>query len=161
MRRSWRRATVAIAFAVCAFASLASAGAGETPAGKKAAAAKKEQAPVPPGEHSPEVQAGFKEFCELWMGKLVERERFNKKQIKWHPAAAGVEGEYIGYSSEHTCDLRPPGASGVPVGKVTYREHVYRKHGPSAEAAASNEPEIVEVTEITEIFRCEKGKWVY
>ena len=108
-----------------------------------------------------EVQEGFKAFCEVWMGKLVERERFNKAQIKWRPGASGVEGEYTGYSTEHTCDLRPPGESGVPVGKVTYREHIYRKKGASPEAAAASEPEIIEVTEITEIFRCEKGKWIY
>jgi hypothetical protein len=112
-------------------------------------------------EHAPEVHESFKEFCLVWMGKLVERERFNKTQIKWRPAAAGVEGEYIGYSSEHTCDLRPPGASGVPVGRLTYREMVYRKKGDSAEAAGANDAEVVEITEITEIFRREKGKWLY
>lgn len=161
VRRSWRRTIVAVAV-LCAGLSVSSAQAAEKKKAKAAAApAKKEAAPAVPGEHSQAVQDSFKEFCELWMGKLVERERFNKTQVKWRPGASGVEGEYIGYSTEHTCDLRPPGDSGVPVGKVTYREHVYRKKGASPEAAAASEPEIVEVTEITEIFRCEKGKWIY
>jgi len=161
--RTWHRTIFA---SVLGSAMLMTASqAADAPAKKKAAAApaakKEKEPPPPPGEHSPEVQSSFKDFCEVWMGKLVERERFNKQQIKWHPAASGVEGDYVGYSVEHTCDLRPPTDSGVAVGKVTYRELIYRKRGPSAEAAAASEPEIVEVTEITEIFRREKGKWIY
>ena len=162
MRIRWRRTAAALALLCCAFLGAADARAADAKKKKAAAAAPApKQAAAPPGEHSPEVQASFKEFCELWMGKLVERERFNKQQIKWHPAASGVEGDYVGYSVEHTCDLRPPTESGVAVGKVTYREHIYRKRGASAEAAAASEPEIIEVTKITEIFRREKGKWIY
>ena len=169
VRRTGRRITVAIAVALCTVVGAAAALAADAPAtakdapakGKKKAAAAPKQEPAPPGEHSPQVKASFVEFCEVWMTKLVERERFNKKQIKWLPAAAGVQGEYVGYSTEHNCDLRPPGSTGTPVGKVTYREFIYRKRGASADAADTSEPEIIEVTEITEIFRQEKGKWVY
>lgn len=120
-----------------------------------------EDSAAAPAEHPPEVHSSFKEFCLVWMGKLVERERFNKTKIKWRPATAGVEGEYVGYSSEHTCDLRPPGSTGVPIGRLTYREMIYRKRGESADAAQASEGEVVEITEITEIFRREKGKWLY
>jgi hypothetical protein len=154
------------AAALLALAVIAGAASGEAAekAKKKAPAKAKAAppaAPVVPGEHPPEVKASFTEFCGVWMGKLVEREINNKKNVKWRPAATGVEGEYIGYSTEHTCDLRPPSPSGVAVGRLIYREMVYRKRGNSPEAAGASEPEIVDVTEITEIFRREKGKWVY
>jgi hypothetical protein len=161
VRRFWRRTTVAIAVSVCATLVAGNARAADKKKKAAAPAPAQQQEVAPPGEHPPEVRTSFNEFCEVWMGKLVERERFNKKQIKYRPGAAGVEGEYVGYSTEHTCDLRPPSSSGIAVGKVTYRELIYRKHGSSADAADASEPEIVEVTEITEIFRREKGKWIY
>jgi len=163
VRAIWRRGTILVFLVLSAGAVVHAA---DAPAKKKgaskAAPAKKEAPPAAvPGEHPPEVGESFKVFCGVWMGKLVERERFNKTQIKWRPAAAGVEGEYIGYSSEHNCELRPPTPSGVPIGRLTYREMIYRKRGDSADAASASEPEVVEVTEITEIFRREKGKWIY
>lgn len=162
MRASWRRSTIIILLALCAGGTAHAAEAPAKKSAKKAAPAKAEAPPaVVPSEHPPEVGESFKVFCGVWMGKLVERERFNKTQIKWRPAAAGVEGEYIGYSSEHNCELRPPTPSGVPIGRLTYREMIYRKRGSSADAAGASEPEVVEVTEITEIFRREKGKWIY
>jgi hypothetical protein len=175
VKRVWRRVLLVLLAAAWCAASAPSPQAAEAPAKKsapkkstsskkkKSSAAAKPAADVPttPGVHGADVQASFNEFCEVWMGKLVQREIFNKQQIKWRPSAAGVEGEYVGYSTEHTCDLRPPIPGGPPIGKVIYRELIYRKKGNSKEEAQVSEPEIVEVTEITEIFRREKGKWIY
>lgn len=108
------------------------------------------------------VAKDFSVFCASWMEKLAARETDNVQTVKWLPSDGGVTGEYVGYSTEHSCDLKlPQGNGGVPIGKISYREMRYRKRGPSSEVAASSSPEIIEITEVTEIFRCDRGKWVY
>ena len=111
--------------------------------------------------NSAQVSERFDVFCTEWMTKLAERESHNVKRVEWQQNGSGVEGEYVGYSLEHTCAVKPFSASDVPVGKVTYREMKYRKRGASPEVAAASEPEIVEITEVTEIFRYQKGRWIY
>jgi len=102
----------------------------------------------------------FPQFCEEWMQKLAAREQRNVANIKWAEAADGVSGEYIGYGQEHTC-VTKTGTQSVPVGKITYREVRYEKHGGSVSDAEKNPPQAVETTEITEIFRYSAGKWIY
>ncbi len=102
--------------------------------------------------------ASFVDFCRTWMEKLAARERDNLSQIKWRRAGSGFEGEYVGYSKDHRCEWKP---GQVPIGKLSYQEVRYRKRGESIAAAKASAPEIVEVTEVTEIFRYQDGKWVY
>jgi len=102
--------------------------------------------------------ASFTAFCVAWMEKLAVRERENLARIEWRTTTDGVQGEYVGYSKEHRCEWKP---GPVPIGKVTYREVRYRKRGDSVAAARASAPEVVEVTEVTEIFRFQDGKWVY
>jgi hypothetical protein len=102
----------------------------------------------------------FKGFCEEWMHKLEVREHDNVSHIKWEVTQDGVQGDYVGYTHEHTC-LTKNGTQSVPVGKITYREIKYEKRGTTIAEAESNPPKAVEVTEVTEIFRYAKGKWVY
>jgi hypothetical protein len=109
-----------------------------------------------------EPAAKFEKFCSEWMHKLEVRERDNVKQIRWVKNGSGVEGEYVGYSSEHTCQLKQPnGSKGATVGEIIYREIRYQKKGPSPDAAAAASPRAIEATEVTEIFRYGKGKWEY
>lgn len=104
----------------------------------------------------------FEKFCSEWMQKLAVRERDNIKNIHWVPDGNGVEGEYVGYSSEHTCKLNENGGGKAPVvGKIIYREYRYMKKGSSPDAAQTSTPQAVEATEVTEIFRYAKGKWEY
>jgi hypothetical protein len=95
------------------------------------------------------------------MQKLRERETFNVAHIKWEPATdGGVVGEYTSYGTDRTCIARDePGKD--PIGKITYREIRYRKQGAQQAAAQAATPTIVEQTDVTEIFRYAKGRWLY
>ena len=111
---------------------------------------------------SDSLSSSFDEFCGSWMQKLEAREADNVKHVKWQKDGTGVQGQYVGYSSEHKCDLKAPKKKGdVPIGKISYRELLYQKQGPSTADAQASQPRVVEITEVTEIFRWEKGKWIY
>ena len=108
------------------------------------------------------VNSRFERFCGEWMQKLAVRERDNRAGIHWQVGPSGVQGEYIGYSQEHTCLVKPnPDPKAVPIGKIIYREVQYRQAGPSTAEAQRATPQPVDATEITEIFRYAAGKWVY
>jgi hypothetical protein len=105
----------------------------------------------------------FDVFCAEWMHKLEVRERDNQRQIHWVPNGHGVEGQYVGYSSEHVCKVKPQAdAKAPPVGIIIYTEYRYQKRGDDAALAESTAPQAIEVTEVTEIFRYgKKGQWEY
>ena len=108
------------------------------------------------------VSEAFDRFCGEWMQKLATREHDNQQHIQWIPSGNGVMGEYVGYSIEHTCLLKPlTDPKAVPVGKIIYQEIRYQKRGSSPSAASSAAPQPLELTEVTEIFRYEKGQWKY
>jgi hypothetical protein len=104
--------------------------------------------------------ATFPGFCEEWMHKLEAREQYNVTHIKWESNPDGVQGAYVGYTHEHTCTLKD-GSGHVPVGEIVYREIRYEKRGSTITEAEHSEPRQGEITEVTEIFRCANGKWVY
>lgn len=121
-------------------------------------------APAPGGEtvSREAVSTQFTDFCRDWTSKLAARERDNRAAIRWQSGPAGVKGEFVGYSAEPRCELKDsPDPKAVPIGRIIYREITYQQNGPSASAAASSQPNIVEQTEVTEIFRYSKGHWVY
>jgi hypothetical protein len=98
------------------------------------------------------------------MGFLAVREHDNRGKVDWKPAAEGVEGEYVGYSTDYDCVMKEnPDPKAVPVGTIKYREFLYRRRGASAEQAMLAAPDVLEATEVTEIFRYAKAKeeWVY
>ena len=108
------------------------------------------------------VGTRFKAFCAEWMQKLATRERDNRAAIRWQTGPDGVHGDYVGYSQDHECELKNgKDSKAVPIGKITYRELVYRQKGASVAEAKENTPRAIEATEVTEIFRYSKGKWVY
>jgi hypothetical protein len=110
----------------------------------------------------PAVESKFRSFCLEWMKKLEARERDNRAGVRWKVGPSGVLGEFVGYSPEHTCHMNANhDPKAVPVGKITYRELLYRQTGASTSEAAANPPSVVEATEVTEIFRYASGKWVY
>jgi hypothetical protein len=108
-----------------------------------------------------EVRGTFKTFCDGWVQKLRERERHNISKIKWQPSANGVVGEYVGYDTDHFRVLDIINIDTVPIGKVMYMELKLRLSGPSEVEALAQKPQIVEQTEVTELFRFERGAWVY
>lgn len=108
-----------------------------------------------------EAEERFAPFCEAWMRQLAAREQNNLRNIRWRQRGGEVEGEYVGYSQEHARSVKTSQPTGVPVGRLVYREFRYRKRGAGNAAAAVSGAEVVDVTEITEIFRYAGGEWVY
>ena len=106
-----------------------------------------------------DVASQFDSFCLEWMGKLAARQEHNIAHIKWDTKPDGVKGEYVGYTTEHTCTLK--NETQVPIGKIIYREIVFQKAGGSIPEAEKSEAQAIETTEVTEIFRYAGGKWVY
>jgi hypothetical protein len=114
------------------------------------------------GQDRTALQGSLDVFCTKWMGFLEDRERDNKQNITWRQIAEGVEGDFIGYDKKYTCllsEARPD--TKVPVGTIKYLEFKYRHKGPSSGEALSSKPKIIEVIEVTEIFRYSKNQWVY
>ncbi len=147
---------------------LALAGPIATPAASAADATsgtKKAAQPVPAMDAIKEMVEGedvrdFRSFCDTWMGKLRDRTTFNVANVAWKKGGAGVVGEYVSYGTDRTCIAREePGKD--PIGKITYREILYRKEGPTEKAAMEGSETIVEQTDVTEIFRFAKGRWQY
>jgi hypothetical protein len=106
-----------------------------------------------------EIHKAFDVFCDEWMQKLVARENDNVAHINWNTSSDGVEGEYVGYTSDHTCVVKD--GSAVPVGKITYLEVLYAKRGKTIEEARQSPAQAVETTGVTEIFRYDRTKWIY
>lgn len=131
--------------------------AGPAGAGSKAGRAK-DVAGVNGVEHAP---ARFTEFCAGWVDKLRERERYNLDKVKWEPAGDGVVAEYVGYDTKNVGPRTVEHLDATPIGKLVYLELKLRRAGKSKEEALAREPEIVERTEVLEIFRYERGSWVY
>lgn len=104
----------------------------------------------------------FAEFCQEWMQKLAVRERDNRTRIRWETGPDGTHGEYVAYSQDHTCKMKEStDPTAVPVGRIAYRELRYRQSGRSEAEAVQSSPQLIEATEVIEIFRFSKGKWVY
>jgi hypothetical protein len=107
------------------------------------------------------VAEQLKVFCVKWMGFLETRERDNRKGIKWETAPSRVAGHFVGYSKDYDCVLKERSSNGTPVATILYKEFVYEKAGASRSEAEQAEPNVVDATEVTEIFRYSKGEWVY
>jgi hypothetical protein len=123
---------------------------------KHKAAAKK----VTTSKLTPEqIVAAFQTFCQEWMQKLAAREHDNIANIKWNTRPDSVQGEYVGYTQDHTCTVKNEDTA--PVGKIAYQEVRYEKRGATVAEAKNSPPHPVESTAVTELFRFEKDKWVY
>jgi hypothetical protein len=110
----------------------------------------------------PKLAETLDAFCTKWMGFLATRERDNRKSIHWQTGPDGVRGQFVGYSPDYQCQMKPmQSKKDTPVATIVYREYVYQQEGPSTSEAAEAAPRVMEATEVTEIFRYNKGKWVY
>ncbi len=107
------------------------------------------------------IRKKFETFASSWMEKLRERERFNVSKVKWRPVDGGVEAVYIGYDTANVRILPLSNVETNPIGKLVYLELKLRLVGGDEDAARARQPEIVERVEVTELFRYDRGKWVY
>jgi hypothetical protein len=70
-------------------------------------------------------------------------------------------GEYVGYDTDKYRVLPPADVQQSPVGKLVYMELRLRVSGDSEDQALKSGPQIIEQTEVTELFRYDRGAWVY
>jgi hypothetical protein len=108
-----------------------------------------------------EVRRKFEQFAAEWMDKLRQRQKHNVANLEWHARGQGVESVYIGYDTANYQILPLTNLDSVPIGKLVYMELKLRVVGPSRDAALSQEPQVIERVEVTELFRYQQGKWVY
>ena len=128
---------------------------------EKAAKASKAEKGNAAGANDEQIADQLKVFCVKWMGFLETRERDNKKGIKWEKHPTGVTGHYVGYSKDYDCTMKERSSNGTPVSTIEYKEYTYEKAGASQSEAEQSEPKVVDATEVTEIFRYNKGQWIY
>lgn len=109
------------------------------------------------------VESSFRRFCSQWMHKLELREKRNAARMKYVRKGLAVVGEYSGYGRRpSSCQVQATGVAEAPyIGKLTYRENVYRKSGRSRGTARRSNPKILQSTEVLEIFRYNGRSWVY
>ena len=156
MMRGMRAILVAACVAVLTTSAAAPALAKKKSSGSSAPAASEKQTSSPD-----EIKVKFKTFCDGWMEKLRERERNNIAHIEWKPGGTGVVGEYVGYDTQNFTVGDVTNAETKPIGRVIYMELKMRLSGSSQVDALAQKPEIIERTEVTELFRFDKGTWVY
>lgn len=120
--------------------------------------------PVPAVAASPKrIENSFRRFCSQWMHKLEIREQHNAARVKYVRKGLQVVGEYNGYARKSSsCQVQATGVAEAPyVGKLGYRENVYRKSGRSHRNARRSDPRLLNTTEVLEIFRYNGRDWVY
>jgi hypothetical protein len=134
-------------------------------AGAKPAAAKKKSAakssaaakPAPAG-----AGESFEAFCAIWMQKLAVREWANLTRGPFRERDGTTVIEYVGYDRRPSrCESRVRARGKPGLGILVYREHSYRRTGPSPVRAFTSEPQVVTSVEITEVFRNDGKRWVY
>ena len=156
MMRGMRAILVLVGVAVLVTTAAVPAMAKKKSGGSSEPAASEKQTSSPE-----EIKTKFKTFCDGWMEKLRERERNNVAHIEWKPGGTGVVGEYVGYDTQNFTVGDITNADTKPIGRVIYMELKMRLSGSSQVDALAQKPEIVERTEVTELFRFERGNWVY
>ena len=112
-------------------------------------------------ERADQLAKTFADFCMTWMDKLRAREKYNVDHIEWQPEGAGVVGEYVGYDTDHVNTVSHTDKKEVPIGKLVYKELKLKLAGKSEADALAQKPEIIEQTEVTELFRYDGKIWVY
>ena len=75
---------------------------------------------------------------------------------------AGFVAEYTGYLPHRYTVVKPTESKATPfVGVLTYRKKKMRCVGKTKEAALEGPFEQAGTSQVSEIFRFTKGKWVY
>ena len=105
----------------------------------------------------------FDKFTQEWMRKLIKTEDFQKKKkMVVTQTEVGFVAEYTGYLTHRYTVVKPTESKATPfVGVLTYRKKNMRCVGKTKEAAIEGPFEQAGTSQVFEIFRFTKGKWVY
>ena len=106
--------------------------------------------------------SSFDSFTLEWMKKLKEAETFHKMRAQVKPSQDGFTAEYIGYLPPRYIHVKKTESADTPyVGILTYYEKTLRCTGKTKEEALKGPFDQVGTSQVSEIFRFTKGKWVY
>jgi hypothetical protein len=107
-----------------------------------------------PSATSAEVEQAlsrFRAFTGTWMDKLR-----GESALRTVAASSGAR-DLKRFSAEYSEEVKQTGSTSNPyVGILHYTEEFYRCTGPAEETCT-----MVESTPVTEIFRYQRGAWVY
>jgi hypothetical protein len=133
-----------------------------TKATKSRATTKKATAPTLALVSEDVALAAFDAFTIEWMKKLAETETFRRSQAKVVQAPEGFSAEYTGYLPHRYIHVKKTEATDTPyVGILTYYEKKLRCTAKTKDEALKGPFDQVETSQVSEIFRFTKGKWVY
>jgi hypothetical protein len=106
--------------------------------------------------------AAFDAFTLEWMKKLAETEGFHKSRAQIKQSLEGFSAEYTGYLPHRYIHVKKTESTDTPyVGILTYYEKTLRCTGKTKEEALQGPFDQVDTSQVSEIFRFTKGKWVY
>jgi len=110
--------------------------------------------------------AGFEKFCATWMSKLLERERSNLEKAPIRREGSHRAIEYIGYDrAPLRCEAKATGNPRTPyIGKLSYREKRVRRVAPQESTLGDltkSPAQVIDTSEVLEIFRFDGTRWVY
>lgn len=121
--------------------------------------------PIPSPKEKTKNQAreSFEHFTRRWMQKLVATEDFQKKEmLKIRQTTEGFIAEYIGYLPHRYTEIKLTQSEATPfIGILTYYKKTMRSRGKTEKQAINGLFEHAETSQVSEIFRYTKGKWVY
>ena len=114
-------------------------------------------------EEEDHARESFELFTRKWMQKLVKTEDFQKKKMmKIIRAGEGFVAEYTGYLPHRYTVVKLTKSKLTPfVGILTYYKKKMRSVGKTKGQAINGLFEQAETSQVSEIFRYTKGKWVY
>lgn len=109
------------------------------------------------------AREGFDTFTRAWMKKLIKTEDFQKKKkMRMTQTAEGFVAEYTGYLPHRYTVVKPTESKVTPfIGVLRYYKKKMRCVGQTKEAALKGPFEQAGTSQVSEIFRFTKGKWVY
>ncbi len=124
--------------------------------------------PAPSAEEKKEkaenhARQSFEIFTHEWMQKLAATEDFQKKRMmKIRQTTEGFVAEYTGYLPHRYTEVKLTTSKATPfVGILTYYRKTMRNVGKTKGQAINGLFEQAGTSQVSEIFRYTKGKWVY
>ena len=97
----------------------------------------------------------FEEFAESWMEKVRHTAEQQRRKPTVRRGAVDPAVTYRGYAGGYELELRPTGNASAPyVGVIRYHEQIHS-------CPDGKDCVITAVVPIAEIFRFQRGRWVY